>query len=179
MSLIEKCVRLLLRVAKWLVGVPAAIVIYFYDDAFFAWPMVGLSALLGPLWAFCILFPVYAGAEFAISLAFFRYRNRVEDDPGYQPGHFVALLQKTAEAEASNKRTDRMKAWLFKTGPLQWLMFVVLCFTIGGIAPVVVLRLSGRREGMVQIAALSAVIFGFTFVGFYTGVTSGVLSLFH
>ena len=147
-----------------LMVIPAALgfmVLYIWDDFIFAAPIAVVAALYG-IWVSFTLFAVlYTLASIAIGmLAVKGYERRTQGEP--------SKLAARLEKEIRKDRSKLGKRLLTSVGAVG---FVLASFFVGGIVTTFMIRYMGRREGILKVSILSSIIFGVTFVGFYSGLT--------
>lgn len=142
------------------IGLLAAVVGFVLTEPLWAAPVVATTAWAGPAVGFATMLPLYGGVSFAVSLVLIRHaggRGR--------PGRLECALG--VEADRPGARRIRR---LVQTGRAAG--FVLSSVLLGSIATTWLLLQLGRREHVVRDSALSAAIFGVSFVAFYTGLAS-------
>ena len=122
--------------------------------------MAGTTKWLGVLPAFLILSVLYSAVSLVLALLAVRvYERRT----GNGPSRFARWLEHQGESQRSG--------WVRKlllSGKV--VGFVLSSFLIGGIVTTFLIRYSGRTDRITSLAILSSVLFGVTFVGFYSGI---------
>lgn len=160
------------RRSRWLVG-PAivaavsVVILYIWDDALLAAPIIAVTGVAGPWVAFATFSVVYGLASYGLALLAVRaYDRRAAGRP--------SRLADWLNRQGDKRRTVLAKRFL-DSGKV--VGFVISSFALGGIITTWLIRYSGRREGIERIAALSCAIFGVTFVGMYAGLAQVVFSI--
>lgn len=160
------------RSSRWLSGpaivaVVSVVILYIWDDALLAAPIIAVTGLAGPWVAFGTFSLVYGLASFGLALLAVRaYDRRAAGRP--------SRLADWLNSQGDKRRTVWAKRFL-DSGKV--VGFVISSFALGGIVTTWLIRYGGRREGIERIAALSCAIFGITFTGMYTGLGQAVFSI--
>jgi hypothetical protein len=141
-------------------GALSIVAVYLWDDALFAAPIIAATSWLGAVPAFLILSVVYSLASLVLALLAVRVYDR---RTGNEPSRFARWL----EHQGESRRSSWVKRLLL-SGKI--VGFVLSSFLIGGIVTTFLIRYSGRTDRITTLAVLSSVIFGVTFVGFYSGI---------
>ncbi|KAA0233188.1 MAG: hypothetical protein EDR02_14785 [Actinobacteria bacterium] len=141
-------------------GVGVAVALYVWDDVFFAAPIGAASGLWNPWAAFLVFASVYALGSFLIAVVGVRAIDRVVGD---EPTRLQQWLE-SSHVKRRRKIGDRF----LETGKV--VGFVISSIVLGGILTTLIVRMSGRRDRMLAIAAASCLIFGIGFAATYAGV---------
>lgn len=166
------------KILASMVGLAVAVALYLWDDVFFSWPILTISTLWGAIPAILILVPFYTAVDFLLSLAVIWVYDKVSQG---RENKFELWLKKISSEEANTKRTKSAKwvvSLLSRDGWIRRLGFVLASFTLGGFTLTLIIRYSGKREGIVQTAFWAAFIFAATFVPFYAGLPRLIINLF-
>ena len=155
------------------------LVLYVWDDAIFATPVVVATRWWGAATAFVTLFIAYAAGSWLVAVLGVRTYDRSvatraagrdlsdESDPD-RPSRLARWI----DHQAGGRRGPWGKR-LVASGEL--VGFVVASFLLGGIVTTWLVRLSGRRHRMGLVAIASSTIFAISFVGFYSGTARVLL----
>jgi hypothetical protein len=158
--------------SRWLAGsaivtVVSVVILYIWDDALLAAPIIAVTGLAGPWVAFVTFSLVYGLVSYALALLAVRAYDRRASG---RPSRLAAWLN----TQGDKRRTAWAKRFL-DSGKVAG--FVISSFALGGIVTTWLIRYGGRRDGIERIAALSCAIFGVTFTGMYTGLAQAVFSI--
>ena len=160
------------RTRRWhvLPAVGAAtsvVVLYVWDDALLAAPVVAVTGLAGPWMAFGIFSILYSIGSYVLAMLAVRaYERRAAGGS--------SRLSEWLTHQGQRRRASWARG-LLESGKV--LGFVVSSFLLGGIITTWLIRYSGREEGIERIAAMSCLVFGVTFTAMYTGIAQAVFSL--
>ena len=150
-----------------LAGVVSVVVLYVWDDALFAAPIIAATKLWGVLPAFLVLGLFYWLVSWFLAIVVVRvYEGRTSTADG------TSRLERWLTSQTEGRR-GRWVEGLLRSGKA--LGFVVSSFLLGGVVTTWLARYLGRRDGLVVLACTSSAIFAVTFVGFYSGVGRVVL----
>ena len=150
-----------------LAAVVSVVILYIWDDALLAAPVVAVTGLAGPLVALGIFTIVYSIGSYVLAvLAVRAYDRRATGRP--------SRLADWLTQQGEKPRT----AWARRLlGSGKVIGFVVSSFALGGIITTWLIRYGGRREGIERIAAMSSLVFGVTFTAMYTGLAQALFSI--
>ena len=150
------------RVALWVSGAVAYLLVYAWDDMIFAVPVAAATAWFGPWTAFLVLSVVYAGGSYLLAMLVVRaYRHRADR----QSGRLMRVL-----GQQSEKSHGLAARRVLTAG--RYVGFVLSSVFAGGILTTYFLRRAGRTHNLKMLAAVSCAIFGVSFVGWYAGIFS-------
>ena len=142
-------------------GALSIVAVYLWDDALFAAPIIAATSWLGAVPAFLVLSVVYSLVSLVLALV---ARSRVR--------HAGPAINRVGSPAGSNIRAragaPAGSSRLLLSGKI--VGFLLSSFLIGGIVTTFLIRYSGRTDRITTLAVLSSVIFGVTFVGFYSGI---------
>ena len=141
-------------------AVVSVILLYVWDDALFAAPIVAGTSWLGAWTAFVVFGLLYGVVSFVLAMAAVRAYDR------RSAGRENRLAQ-WVEKQSRSQRAGWIGN-LLTSGKI--VGFVLSSFLIGGIVTTFIIRLSGRQKHLTGLAAVSSAIFSLTFVGLYSGV---------
>jgi len=160
------------RRSQWVAGSAiaaalAVVVLYIWDDALLAAPIIAVTGLTGPWVALATFSVLYGVASYGLALLAVRaYDRRAEG----RPSGLADWLARQGE-----KRRTAWASRFLESGKV--IGFVVSSFALGGIVTTWLIRYSGRRDGIERIAAVSCAIFGITFTAMYTGLAHAIFSI--
>jgi hypothetical protein len=160
------------RTRQWqtlpgLAAVASVVVLYIWDDALLAAPVVAVTGLASPLAAFGIFTILYSVGSYILAMLAVRAYDR----------RTVGESSRLADWLARQERRPRT-AWarrLLDSGKV--VGFIASSFALGGIVTTWLIRYGGRREGIDRIAAMSCLVFGITFTAMYTGIAQAAFSI--
>jgi len=150
------------------------LILYVWDDAIFASPVVAATRWWGPVTAFATLSITYAIGSWLVAMLGVRTFDR---SVGTRPGGVDPADGSTAHGSSrlvrwiDHQAAGRRGPWgsrLVASGEL--VGFVLASFLLGGIVTTWLVRLSGRRQRIALVAVASSTLFAISFVGFYSGV---------
>jgi hypothetical protein len=141
-------------------AVLSVILLYAWDDALFAAPIVAGTRWLGAWTAFIVFSVIYGVVSFTLAILAVRAYDR-------RSGGRENRLARWVERQSHSQRAGWIGG-LLTSGKV--VGFFLSSFLIGGIVTTFIIRLSGRRDHLTGLAAASSAIFSLTFVGLYTGV---------
>jgi hypothetical protein len=153
---------------RWLAGLVAIAVIiglWISNDALLAAPIAGVTKLAGAWVAFMLFAGIYSVGSFVLALLALKAYERYSRG---EPSKLASWLDR----QAASPRVRWAKP-LAQGG--QIVGFVVASVVAGGVVTTWLIRYSGRRDGLVAIAAVSSAIFGVTFAATYAGIFRLVL----
>jgi hypothetical protein len=148
-------------------AVVSVVILYIWDDALLAAPVIAVTGLAGPLVAFGIFTILYSVGSYILAVLAVRAYDR----------RAVGGSSRLADWLAREGRKPRT-AWarrLLDSGKV--LGFIASSFALGGIITTWLIRYGGRREGIERIAAMSCLVFGVTFTAMYTGIAQAAFSI--
>jgi hypothetical protein len=160
------------RARRWLTlpglaAVVSVVILYIWDDALLAAPVVAVTGLAGPWTAFGIFTIFYSVGSYILAILAVRaYDHRAAGQS--------SRLADWLAGHGQGRRT----AWgrrLLDSGKV--VGFIGSSFALGAIITTWLIRYGGRREGIERIAAMSSLIFGVTFTGMYTGIAQALFSI--
>lgn len=141
-------------------GLIGFVLIYIWDDAIFAAPILASVKVMGALPTF-LVFSIGLGlVNFVGGLLAVRAYDHMQSG---QPSR----LERWLNRQTASTRGQRAQQ-LLNGGKL--LGFVASSFLLGGVVTTWIVRYSGRRERIHVVAFASATIFAISFVGVYSGV---------
>lgn len=160
------------RTRRWLTlpalaAAVSVVVLYVWDDALFAAPVIAVTGLAGPLTAFGIFAVLYSVGSYILAVLAVRAYDRRAAGRSSRLADWLA-------GHGQGRRT----AWgrrLLDSGKV--VGFIASSFALGGIITTWLIRYGGRREGIERIAAMSSLIFGITFTAMYTGVAQALFAI--
>lgn len=154
------CARL--AVSRWQIvsGSAVAVALYVWDDVLLAAPILAVARLVGAPSAFCLFALVYGTGSFVLALLAVRAYDRWSAGTPSHLASWLASREGSARAQWVERVLHSGKAF----------GFIISSWALGAILTVWLLRYSGRTENLTVLAALSSLIFGLTFVGFYSGL---------
>ena len=150
-----------------LAGVVSVVVLYLWDDALFAAPVVAATKIWGAVPAFAVLGVLYWLVSWLLAIVVvhvYEGRSPTSDD--------TSRVERWLTSQTEGRR-GRWVEGLLRSGKA--IGFVVSSFLLGGVVTTWVARYLGRRERLGVLACTSSAIFAVTFVGFYSGLGRVVL----
>lgn len=153
------------RVLAGIIGIGVVIALWFAGDVVLAAPIAAATKLGGSWFAFVVFSVVYSVGSFVLALLALRAYERYSRG---EPSRLATWLDRQATSPRA-----RWARPLAQGGRV--VGFVVGSIVIGGVLTTWFIRYSGRRQGLVAVAAASSTIFGVTFTATYAGLFHFVL----